>query len=548
MRTFLLFFFSLVLTNPSFGQANKLSYRFSYDTLTTTLSVQLQMTGTDSGKTYIQLPDRWANQKELFKALQHIHVTTKGATLHTTADSSVNYILHKPNEKLHITYTLKQDWKGKLSYPKNYRAITQSQYIQSTGYALFVLPKKELSDIIAVELDWSGFPKSWSIANSLHAKSRKFKGHLTMGDFQNSFYTAGDFRLYPIKVSNKPVYVAIRGNSWKFQDTALVNKISKIISMQRSFWNDHSEPYYFVSLIPFDGEGSYNGSALHQSFMLAMSTEFTIDNYLYSLLTHEYFHRWNGIGFSLKTQTTQEDAWFKEGFTEYYTYKLLRRSGLISLSDYIDATNRTIAEYYLSPVRNESQASLGKNFWNTRDFQQVAYKKGFTYALYIDHTIQTASNNHYSLDNVMHDLYEAHKKKQVLTDSFFLELVKKYSEKDLAALHKEYIVTGKTIPVIPESLGAGVENTIKQMGVFELGFDLDASLSAKKIIGIKEDSEAWKAGLRNEQKLVGHSIYFDMPNKPAEISIEENGTVKKVTYLPMANYKIDVPQFSLKQP
>ncbi len=546
MKQLSLLLLGILITYNSFCQRNKLSYSFCYDTLNTTLTVELEMTGNKSGKTYLQLPDSWASQKELFKALQFLKVTTKGASIYTTNDSGLRYILHKPSQKLKIIYALKQDWRGRLSYPQNYRAIIQKDYIHLTGYALFIFPQKDVSKLVDIELDWSNLPKNWTIANSLHAVSRTYKGQLVLGDFQNSFYTAGDFRLYEMNVSNKPVYVAVRGNNWKFTDTALVSRVSTIISMQRNFWNDHSEPYYFISLIPFEDQGHYNGSALYQSFMLAMSQEFTIDHYFYSLLTHEYFHRWNGIGFSLQTNSSQEDAWFKEGFTEYYTYKLLKRSGIVSFTDYLEATNRTIAEYYLSPVRNETQVSLGKNFWNTRDYQQIAYKKGFTYALYIDHLIQHSSQGKYSLDNVMHDLYKARIKKKTLTDTTFIQTVKTYSGIDISSSHKDFIILGKTIPVLPESLDLNTESAIKQMGSFDLGFELDASLKAGKVIGIKEQSEAWKAGLRNDQKIVGHSIYFDMPNKPAEISIEENGKTRKVTYLPMSDVRIEVPQFYLK--
>lgn len=524
-----------------------LSYKFSMDTTSQMLSVHFQFTGTDSGKTYLQFPNTFANQEKLYRAIQSVTVQTKGASLHTTEDSALRYILHKPNQKLVLVYTLKQDWQGALKYPKNFRAVIQKQYIQLTGSALLAVPKMDSSKLVQVSLDWSRFPKNWKIYNSLHADSRTFKGSLSLEKFQNTYYTAGDFRGYRTVINDKPIYVAIRANNWKFEDAAMVEKIKSVISMERNFWNDHSEPYYFVSLIPFEGEGSYNGTSMHQSFMLAMTQDFSIGTPILSLLSHEYFHHWNGTTISLKG-LEYENKWFSEGFTEYYTYKLLYAAKMISPTDYVKSINEHIADYYLSPVRNEDNSTLGKNYWNTRAYNHLPYKKGFVYALYLDQLIKSSSSGRYSLDNVMFDLVHAHNNKQELTDQFFLKLVEQYSGKNIQQLQEDHILKGATIPVSAESLAQQATYNVQHLGAFDIGFDLEASWKTKEIIGVTENSEAWQAGIRNGQKIKGYSINYDNIYQLAEVSIEEKGTTRKVTYYPMSAKKIEVPQFSLKQP
>ncbi len=70
-----------------------------------------------------------------------------------------------------------------------------------------------------------------------------------------------------------------------------------------------------------------------------MTEDFPADIYLLGLLTHEYMHKWIGVEIQF-LEDGQENAWFTEGFTEYYTYKLLHQAALISEKEYTQITNR----------------------------------------------------------------------------------------------------------------------------------------------------------------------------------------------------------------
>jgi predicted metalloprotease with PDZ domain len=204
-----------------------------------------------------------------------------------------------------------------------------------------------------------------------------------------------------------------------------------------------------------------------------------------------------------------------------------------------------IAEYYLSPVRNDDKATLGANYWGTRDYQQIPYKKGFVYALYIDHLVRSSSAGKHSLDDVMFALREEKLSKKRLTDTTFTELVKTFSGQDISGLQENYINKGETIPVPAGSIGR-TEIKTDPLGRFDLGFDQQASRETKTVTGVKPDSEAWKAGLRDGQIIKGFSIYYDDLSHPAEITVEENGVPKTISYNPMSSERIDVPQFFLK--
>jgi predicted metalloprotease with PDZ domain len=231
-----------------------------------------------------------------------------------------------------------------------------------------------------------------------------------------------------------------------------------------------------------------------------------------------------------------------EGFTDYYTYKLLYSSGLITLDQYVASMNRIIADYYLSPVKNESKSKLGELYWTSREYNDLPYRKGAVYALYLDQYIRSQSKSKYSLDDVMFSLLKASKNKQPVTESLFVQLVKEYSNTDIHALHTNMINNGSLIPVMAVSAGPSLNVQTMMMGSFNLGFDLSSSWKNKKIEGLKEGSNAWIAGLRNGQSITGYSINFDDISQPSAIDIIENGIKKTISYVPMSTEKIEVPQ------
>jgi predicted metalloprotease with PDZ domain len=543
--SFLFLLFCSTFIFNSFGQSHALSYRFSMDTKDTAVQVTLAFKGSKTGETVLHLPGEWAGQTALYNAIQSISVSGKKAVLSDGEDGSQRIIHHKPNTQLTVSYTLKQDFRGELVYPKNFRAVIQPEYFQFTGYSLLVHPEMDPGTIVTVRLDWSGLPADWNIGNSLHANSRTYKGKLQLGDFQNAVFVAGDFRPYQTQIKGKPVFVAMRGEGWQFSDSAFVERVNTIVSMERTFWSDFSEPYYFVSLIPFGGDSGYNGTSLHQAFMLAMTPAMPFENSLEVLMAHEYFHHWNGTRIVLKEVVPQENSWFSEGFTEYYTYLLLYENGILSYEQYVAQANKMISDYYLSPVRNEDKTTHGTHYWSSSDYQQIPYKKGFVYALYIDHLIRTTSHGKYSLNNVMFDLRDLQMKQVSLTDSTFTDLVNRYTGKDISDMQHHYIDQGATIPVEAGSL----KNTAlvtTEVGSFEVGFDVDASWEARMVIGVEEHNAAWNAGLRNGQVLKGISIYNGDVTKPAEIYLTVDGEEKIISYIPMSSERTLVPQFEMR--
>ncbi|RYY92903.1 MAG: hypothetical protein EOO11_20605, partial [Chitinophagaceae bacterium] len=391
---------------------------------------------------------------------------------------------------------------------------------------------------VALTLDWSGMPAGWAIANSFHAGNRSYTGRCRVGDLENSFWGAGNFRLMRKKIHGKPVYVAVRGK-WVFSDNELQERAMRIIGAERSFWKDNSEPHFLLSLVPFSESGHYNGSALHQAFFLGMSADSMASGQLTKLLAHEYMHRW--IGGKLQLAGREEaQYWFSEGFTEYYTYKVLYTSGYLTLPGYLGSINRMLAEYYLSPVRTAVQQAAADSFWLAPAFQRLPYTKGFAYALYLDASMQERGTG--SLDGFLFELLKAKGDSVFISGERFNALLQQQGI-PADSLQQAWIANGGVIPVKALPLAARYTLKVRDLAAFELGFNAATLKKGAPIGGVLEGSAAWDAGLRNGMLAESYSIYYDQPGQPVVLNVRDGAETRRITYLPKKKQSVSVPQY-----
>ena len=95
-------------------------------------------------------------------------------------------------------------------------------------------------------------------------------------------------------------------------------------------------------------------------------------------------------------------------------------------------------------------------------------------------------------------------------------------------------------------LGENTEVKDEQIDIFDLGFDFEKTQQAKKVIGVKEDSAAYKAGIREGQSLLGWGVYYGEMNQEAEIVVDMDGKAKSMKYFPKGKSEEKIPQFYLK--
>jgi predicted metalloprotease with PDZ domain len=144
---------------------------------------------------------------------------------------------------------------------------------------------------------------------------------------------------------------------------------------------------------------------------------------LIALVAHEFFHVWLGkrirpepLGpFDYTAENYTRNLWVVEGFTTYYTDRILLRAGLMTVERYLERLGDSIARLRALPGRHhqsleESSFDAWIRFYrpdpHTPNSQVSYYHKGSLVALAIDLELMRASRGQRSLDDVMRILWE----------------------------------------------------------------------------------------------------------------------------------------------
>ena len=543
-RTFL-FTFLLIVTAAA-ASAKPAELKIAVEPAGSAYRVSVTFAGDADGSTNILLPNEWGGQQELFRAIRNLSVS-KGTTLADSDKPFVKTLTHQPGQKIIVTYEISQDFQGPLTNAVRYRPVTDASYIHWIGNAVWVLPEWDEQADNEISIEWKGFAKSWTVANSFGTSRRKQKFQAKLSELLSAIFVAGDFRITTTKAKANDVNIAIRGK-WQFTDAELAEMIRKVIDTERDFFGDHTQKYYLVTLVQTD-EGpkalSFGGTGLTDSFALFATPNATVSR-LRGLLAHEYAHNWIPGRLGRMPEPEQDLYWFSEGFTDFYTYKLLRSGSLITAAEYAEAYNERIREYYLLPVRNEPNDRIVKDFWTDRNVQRLPYLRGFLFATNLDADIRNASEGTASLDNAIRELF-ATSKTQLSFESL-TALFSKYLGVDITSAVRLHLRDGATIVPQPYALGPDFTQRITEMPVFELGFDFDKFAKDRVVAELDPNSSAYAAGLRNGQKRIGGvSLAFGDTTKEVELKVKDDEGEKTIKFLPIARTRLEIPQYQLKQ-
>lgn len=260
----------------------------------------------------------------------------------------------------------------------------------------------------------------------------------------------GNHRSLFFSVDGKEHEIAVYGSGNEDEDK-LVNDFNKIVESFRDVFK--GLPYrryvFIIHLLP---ENENGGGLEHLN-----STTIDIDRFIFSpksrynlflsVVSHEFFHLWNvkrirpiELGpFNYKQENYTTLLWMAEGFTNFYGWMILYRSGLIDQKEYFKHLAESIKMYELQPGAKKVSVSdssfdswikLYKPTANNVNSYVSYYLKGELVGLLLHLRIIELTNAQKSLDDLYRFLNEKFKKDG-----------KGYSEKDIVNALKD--VTGQ---------------------------------------------------------------------------------------------------------
>jgi predicted metalloprotease with PDZ domain len=249
------------------------------------------------------------------------------------------------------------------------------------------------------------------------------------------------------------------------------------------------------------------------------------------LLAHEYFHHYNVkrirpivLGpFDYDKANVTNMLWVSEGFTRYYNWVMLRRGGVMTEEEFLDAYRIAIAAYesntghlfqsatqssrdtwtpgavsggssYLAPPPGQTSGGApGSGIKKTISY----YDKGNALGLLLDFKIRHETKNRNSLDTVMRTLYQEYyqEKKRGWTDDEFRAVCEGVAGVPLPEIF-EYASTTKDIDYAKYLAYAGLElekpKELPEASFGAIAEDVDGRLM---ITAVEGDSPAQQAGL-----------------------------------------------------
>lgn len=220
-------------------------------------------------------------------------------------------------------------------------------------------------------------------------------------------------------VDGKAHALVLEGDPSLFDADRAAADIRKIVEASQRVMGPLLYPhYYFLNMVVEAG-----GGLEHKNSFLTMSSRYTTRTHRsyqswLSLVAHEYFHNWNvkrlrpvELGpFDYETENYVKTLWVAEGFTDYYADLLVRRAGLSTDAEYLDALSNQIEAVQttpgrlVSPVADSSYDTWIKQYRpdeNTANTAINYYPKGAVIAFLLDAKIRAASNGARSLDEAM---------------------------------------------------------------------------------------------------------------------------------------------------
>lgn len=460
------------------------------------VEIDLRFRGDADGETVLRLPQSWGGQNELWRSIDALTVVS-GADMREGEGPGERVLSHRPRARIHVRYRVIQDWEGapNARLGNTYRPAVQPTYFHLIGDAALITPEgPDLST--PVRLQVRNLPRGWAFASDLEHRG------LALGEIWASVTVGGDFRV--VRDARANVRVAVRGQ-WSFSDAEFAAEASEIISGQRRFWGDDATPYLVTVLqleTPEPGWVSVGGTGLGDAFAF-FATPNAQAAQITRTLAHEGLHSWFPVEIGgMPEEGEPAHYWLSEGFTDFYTARLLVREGVWNPQDFAEDLNEMLSAYAQSPARAEPNARVLADFWNDQAVQKLPYQRGRLLATIWDARLRAAGAEH-DLDDVIREMRTRTRAGGAAKAADLLPLVAEALGLDVRPDIAAFVEAGQPI-LLPEHVFEPCGRVVtREAPEFHRGFDIEATIANDNVIsGVDPGLPAFAAGLRDGMVLV----------------------------------------------
>jgi predicted metalloprotease with PDZ domain len=462
---------------------------------------------------------------------------------------------------IEIHYSIAPNKNAKNSNTQ-YRAILNKDLFHAIGQLFLVLPDDKMTDLLNVNVQWQDFEAiNWQTVQAVAGNSQQDKYEiLSKSALLSSVFMAGDIQLHQTLTPYGVIKIAMQKNNWHFKGEEFASLARQIVQSEREFFgveiNPEAEPF-LISLVEVEKDLngiSIGGTSLHNSFAMfaspsakLMQTDFSEPNTTIGfVLAHEMMHQWIGHGVKTSEKPEALGYWFTEGFTDYFSLQVLYKRQLITLDNYVEMMNSFLRNYWLNPKRNISNQNIASGFWTNKNIERLPYQRGFLIAMLSDQKMRLVNDSRLrDMLQKMLDHSDGVANHTAVSNRSLLFNIQNRVGEALGKHLKNVVYNGKTINLKDQVLSPCLKFVNTPMGDYDPGFDLDKSELKKRISGLNQKSDAYKAGLRNGQELAGWNISGNPAIKASvSIYVDKLGSVKTFEFYPVSDTTL-VPQANI---
>jgi predicted metalloprotease with PDZ domain len=547
----------LIITNMlNIGIANafdNISYHIQYiNQAQAKLNIAASFIGTENEKTLIHVPTEGVTDM----VVTADNIPTKVIDNPADPSHATFYVLHhRRNALINIRYNVSQVFSGPPTAASLWKVIVNSTYFYFNGEKIFVRPDQFKQDI-SVSFKWD-MPPSTQFFNSFGVLQQPQTVILhDVEELNSGLFVGGDFRLTPNsqQINDQTIYTVIRGD-WPFTDLEYSEKISSVFAAVNNFWPKGHPKRFLNALLPVSqlstnkallyssSNMTIGGAGLKDAFVLMATVPETTDNKMWesirSIATHEYSHNWISERLAHLPENDLGGRWFAEGVNEYMAQKLRLRAQQMTLQEYVDRSNRIVAAYFTSPAFGEN-INMGEYPVLSKETMfsiMHPYSRGELLAW----RWTTESRGHQPIDvTLLQMMRDAENKLPLYSDKLVSKYLVQASVGYALSDIENYARLGKEIPLTGKELGPCVTAKKVPMLRYDIGFDLQRSKQEGKIVGLKQNGPAMKAGLKESDEFTHLSYDYGNIKVPMQIILK---TSQSITYSP--SEPVQVLQYSL---
>ncbi|HVV34853.1 MAG TPA: hypothetical protein VHC73_16615 [Vitreimonas sp.] len=504
------------------------------------VQVDVIFRGEASGRTILNLPNEWGGQTELYHAIHDLKPISNAA-IADGEDAAQRVLTYRPRALVHFQYVVFQDWVGepRAENGNPYRPIVQPGYFHFIGSTFLVTP--QLDDTTPTSVQIRDLPHGWRFASDLEHHG------LVLGRVAPSVAVAGDFRVMHARDHN--IRVAMRGQ-WSFTDAEFANGVTDIMSAERAFWGDPSTPYLVTVMqltSPNNNWLSIGGTGLGDAFAFFASPNAGYQQ-IARTLAHEAIHTWipAEVGGMPDGAAEIPDYWFSEGFTDFYTGRLMVRGHLWTPAAFAADLNQMLSEYASSPVRTEPNSRVVADFWNDEEVSKLPYQRGRLLATIWDARLR-AMPAHRDMNWIVQEMRSRARIGPALHAAPLFEAVMFEQGVDVSADVEQFVDHGAPI-LLDENIFAPCGRvTTRDVPSFSRGFDINATTANNNVISdVDPTLPAYAAGLRDGMVLVRRDAgtIGDSMHELAYV-VRDGETERTIRYMPHGHGQITLQQLVL---